>query len=84
MAGKTVLVHFFSLGLLNVGYAGLNCISCLAAGMQLQITAGDPLSGSLTCTEIVTIVVTAQLNLNWSWCLTLKWVGSHHPTTRNF
>ena len=32
-------------------------------------------------------IVTAQLNLNWSWCLTLKWVGSHHPTTtttRNF
>ena len=30
-------------------------------------------------------VVTAQLNLNWSWCLTLKWVGSHPPpTTRNF
>ena len=28
-------------------------------------------------------VVTAQLNLNWSWCQTLKWVGSH-PPTRNF
>ena len=26
------------------------------------------------------IIVTAQLNLNWSWCETLKWVGSHHPT----
>ena len=29
--------------------------------------------------------VTAQLNLNWSWSETLKWVGSHppppHPTT---
>ena len=31
------------------------------------------------------IFVTAQLNLNRSWCETLKWVGSHpphhHPTT---
>ena len=27
-------------------------------------------------------IVTAQLNLNWSWSETLKWVGSHppHPT----
>ena len=25
-------------------------------------------------------IVTAQLNLNWSWSETLKWVGTHHPT----
>ena len=25
-------------------------------------------------------IVTAQLNLNWSWSETLKWVGSHPPT----
>ena len=24
------------------------------------------------------LIVTAQLNLNWSWSETLKWVGSHH------
>ena len=25
------------------------------------------------------LFVTAQLNLNWSWSETLKWVGSHPP-----
>ena len=26
-------------------------------------------------------IVTAQLNLNWSWSETLKWVGTHPPPT---
>ena len=30
---------------------------------------------------IMSRIVTAQLNLNWSWSETLKWVGSHTPGT---
>ena len=39
---------------------------------------------TIPSSDMTNQIVTAQLNLNWSWCETLKWVGSHHPTTRNF
>ena len=44
---------------------------------------------SLELQSAIWTTVTSQLNLNWSWSETLKWVGSHHPTTpphptRNF
>ena len=48
-------------------------------------TIWGPILVQLGCEENI---VTAQLNLNWSWSETLKWVGTHpttpphhHPTT---
>ena len=44
-------------------------------GSMLDIAPTQPVSHKKT-----RLIVTAQLNLNWSWSETLKWVGSH-PTT---
>ena len=69
------------------GHALLNTVTAQYQAVCRCVEGGEGLIG--VGYPHLKNVVTAQLNLNWSWSETLKWVGSHpphHPTppTRNF